>query len=52
MHLLVNLFQLIDAVLSMYWADYRIGFKKVKVHLGFDINHSIPSKVFLKDSKR
>ena len=35
---------LIDAVLSMHWADYR---KKTKVHLGFDINRSIPLKIFL-----
>jgi len=38
---------LIDAVLSMHWADYRKGSKKAKVHLGFDINRSIPSKIFL-----
>ncbi len=42
---------LIDAVLSMQWADYRNGSKKAKVHLGFDINHSIPSKIFLTDGK-
>jgi len=42
---------LIDAVLSMYWADYRDGSKKAKTHLGFDINHSIPSKIFLTDGK-
>jgi len=40
---------LIDAVLSMHWADYRKGSKKAKVHLGFDINCSIPSKIFLTD---
>ena len=38
---------LIDAVLSMYWADYRKGSKKAKVHLGFDLNRSIPRKIFL-----
>lgn len=42
---------LIDAVLSMYWADYRDGSKKAKVHVGFDINRSIPSKLFLTDGK-
>ena len=42
---------LIDAVLSMLWADYREGSKKAKVHMGFDINHSIPSKIFLTDGK-
>jgi len=42
---------LIDAVLSMYWADYRKGSKKAKAHFGFDINHSIPSKIFLTEGK-
>ena len=38
---------LIDAVLSMYWADYRKGSKKAKAHCGFNINSGIPSKIFL-----
>lgn len=38
---------LIDAVLSMYWADYRKGSKKAKGHFGFNINQGIPTKVFL-----
>lgn len=38
---------LIDATLSMYWADYRKGAKKAKVHVGFDLNRSIPKKIFL-----
>ncbi len=42
---------LIDAVLSMHWADYRDGSKKAKAHLGFDINHSIPTRIFLTDGK-
>ena len=42
---------LIDACLSMHWADYRKGSKKAKVHLGFDLNHSIPRKIFLSDGK-
>jgi len=33
----------------MHWADYRKGSKKAKVHLGFDLNRSIPRKVFLSD---
>lgn len=33
----------------MHWADYRNGSKKAKVHLGFDLNRSIPRKVFLSD---
>jgi len=40
---------LIDATLSMYWADYRKGSKKAKIHLGFDLNHAIPSKIFFTD---
>lgn len=42
---------LIDAVVSMEWADYRDGSKKAKVHLGFDINRGIPSKIYLTDGK-
>ncbi len=42
---------LIDAVLSMTWADYREGAKKAKVHVGFDLNHSIPSQIFLTKGK-
>jgi len=38
---------LIDAVLSMYWADYRKDSKKAKVHIGFDLNRGIPKKIFL-----
>jgi len=42
---------LVDAVLSMHWADYRDGSKKAKAHIGFDLNHSIPSRIFLTDGK-
>ena len=42
---------LIDAVLSMHWADYRDNSKKAKIHLGFDINRGIPRKVYLTDGK-
>ena len=42
---------LIDAVLSMHWADYRKSSKKAKVHLGFNINNSIPQKIFLTNGK-
>jgi len=42
---------LIDATLSMYWADYREGAKKAKAHLGFDLNYAIPRKIFLTDGK-
>ena len=42
---------LIDAVLSMYWADYRGGSKKAKTPIGFDINRGIPTKIFLTNGK-
>ena len=42
---------LIDAVFSMAWADYRKGAKKAKVHMGLDVNRSIPGKLFLTDGK-
>ena len=34
---------LIDAVLSMYWADYRKNSKKAKGHFGFDIRYPFKS---------
>lgn len=40
---------LIDAVLSMEWADYRGGAKKAKAHVGFDINRGIPRKIYLSE---
>ncbi|VVS91966.1 IS4 family transposase [Desulfoluna spongiiphila] len=42
---------LIDACLSMYWADYRKGSKKAKGHFGFSINQGIPTQIFLTDGK-
>jgi hypothetical protein len=42
---------LIDAVLSMEWADYRSGVKKAKAHIGFDINRGIPRKIYLSNGK-
>ena len=42
---------LIDSVLSMYWADYRKGSKKAKLHVGFNVNQGIPTKIFLTDGK-
>ncbi len=42
---------LVDAVLSMTWADYRRGAKKAKTHIGFDINRGIPRKIFLTAGK-
>ncbi|MGB9500000.1 MAG: IS4 family transposase [Dissulfuribacterales bacterium] len=43
---------LIDAVLSMTWADYRKGSKKAKIHVGFNLNQAIPTRIFLTDGKR
>ena len=40
---------LIDAVLSMAWADYRKNSKKAKIHLGFNLNKAIPAKIFFTD---
>ena len=40
---------LIEGTLSMIWADYRKGSKKAKVHVGFDLNRSIPTKFYLTD---
>ncbi len=40
---------LIDATLSMHWADYRKTSKKAKVHVGFDLNQAIPRKIYLTD---
>lgn len=42
---------LIDAVLSMSWADYRTGSKKAKLHLGFNVNQGVPQKLFLTNGK-
>lgn len=39
----------IDATLSMRWADYRKKARKAKTHLGFDLNHGIPRKIFFTD---
>lgn len=42
---------LIDATLSMVWADYVSDRKKAKVHLGFDLNHRTPRKLILTEGK-
>jgi hypothetical protein len=42
---------LIDSVLSMHWAEYNSSSNKAKLHLGFDLNHSIPRKLFLTEGK-
>ena len=40
---------LVDATLSMHWADYRKTSKKARVHVGFDLNQAIPRKIYLTD---
>ncbi len=42
---------LIDATLSMAWADYTSSTNKAKVHLGFDLNRGIPLKIHLTAGK-
>jgi len=42
---------LIDATLSMEWADYTTKTHKAKVHLCFDLNRGIPRKLYLTDGK-
>lgn len=42
---------LIDAVFSMHWADYSSTARKAKAHFGFNLNQSIPAKIFLTDGK-
>ncbi len=42
---------LIDSVLSMHWAEYRNNSNKAKPHLGFDLNHGIPRKLFVTTGK-
>lgn len=42
---------LIDATLSMAWADYSSTKNKAKVHVGFDLNYGIPQKLILTDGK-
>lgn len=43
---------LIDATLSMAWADYREGTKKAKLHMGFHLNQGVPSRIFLMNGKK
>jgi len=36
----------VDSVLSMHWSDYRTHSRKAKLHLGFNLSHAIPGKLF------
>lgn len=42
---------LIEATLSMDWADYTATVNKAKVHMGFDLNRGIPRKMELTPGK-
>lgn len=42
---------LIEACLSMTWADYRSKARKAKVHMGFDLNRCLPRKMILTQGK-
>jgi hypothetical protein len=42
---------LVDATLSMEWADYTTTTNKAKVHLCFDLNVGIPRKITLTEGK-
>ena len=42
---------LLDATLSMYWAEYREGSNKFKAHVGFNVNQGIPQKLHLTEGK-
>lgn len=42
---------LVDATLSMYWAEYREGSNKFKAHVGFNVNQGIPQKLHLTKGK-
>ena len=42
---------LVNATLSMKWADYTSTTNKAKVHLCFDLNRGIPRKITLTEGK-
>ena len=50
-HLVVIDGSLIAACLSMTWADYRKNVRKAKMHLGLDLQGSIPRKMILTEGK-
>ena len=50
-HLVVIDGSLIEACLSMTRADYRKNVRKAKMHLGFDLQGSIPRKMILTEGK-
>lgn len=42
---------LVDATLSMYWAEYWKGSNKFKAHVGFNVNQGLPQKLHLTEEK-
>jgi len=42
---------LIEASLSMRWAEYTATHHKAKVHMGFDLNYGIPRRIALTEGK-
>jgi hypothetical protein len=42
---------LVEATLSMHWAEYRKKNNKFRVHVGFNVNQGIPQKLFLTPGK-
>jgi hypothetical protein len=42
---------MIEATLTMEWADYRGTVNKAKAHVGFNLNRGIPMKIYLADGK-
>lgn len=42
---------LMEASLSMTWADYTSCLRKAKMHVGFDLNRGIPRRLCLTDGK-
>ena len=50
-HLVVIDGSLISASLSMRWAEYRKNVRKAKMHLGLDLQGSIPRKMILTPGK-
>ena len=42
---------LLEASLSMKWADYSDSQHKAKAHVGFDLNRGIPRKLYLTEGK-
>jgi hypothetical protein len=42
---------LVDACLSMHWAEYSSTQRKAKVHMGFDLNYGIPRRLEMTEGK-